>query len=121
MKTSKIERLLATAALLLVAFSVSAPGQQAAATPPSPKGMVVEVTYFKGRGLAYQRVGEWSWYEMFQRPANWKPRAGEVAVAAVKVTPRLEDGIIKARVTVLRGKNHETEDFVADYTLSAEK
>jgi hypothetical protein len=83
--------------------------------------MALEVTFFKGKILAYQRIGEWTWYEWFQRPADWQPRPGEVPVAAVKISTRLDDGSIKARVTVLRGKNHEKEDFVVEYTITPEK
>lgn len=110
------------ASLSVAVFAQKTPDpQQAPAVSAPARGVVVEVTYYTGRAFAYQRVGEWSWYAMFRRPADWKPRSGELPVAAVKITPRHEDGQVKARVTVLRGRNHEVEDFVADYVLTAEK
>lgn len=120
MKTSQFVFLLA----VLIGFAaLSSPilSQPPAEVAPAGRDMVLEVTYFKGRTFSYQRPGEWTWYEMFQRPADWKPRAGEVPVAAVKLTPRLEDGVFKVRVTVLRGRNHETEEFVAEYKATAER
>ncbi len=107
--------------LLLAALFISASAQQSTVTPPAAKAMALEVTFFKGKILAYQQLGNWTWYEWFQRPADWQPRPGEVPVAAVKISTRVDDGLIKARVTVLRGRNHETEDFVVEYTLVAEK
>lgn len=107
-------------AVLLSAASIAGLAQQQAAAPVS-RGVALEVTYFKGRILAYQRIGEWTWYELFQRPEDWKTREGELPVAAVRIGPRYDDGVVKVRVTVLRGRNHEKEDFVAEYTVSAEK
>lgn len=119
MKTFKFERLVCIAVLLLVG-SVAGLAQQQTTAPVS-RGVALEVTYFKGRILAYQRIGEWTWYELFQRPEDWKAREGELPVAAVRIGPRYEDGVVKVRVTVLRGRNHEKEDFVAEYTVSLEK
>ncbi|MEO8574348.1 MAG: hypothetical protein ABI481_10295 [Pyrinomonadaceae bacterium] len=120
MKSFKFARLIGIVALLAAACVSAFPQQSPSATPAS-KGIVLEVMFFKGKILSYQRIGEWTWYEWLDRPADWKPRPGEVPVAAVKIATRVEDGVIKARVTVLRGVNHETEDFVAEYTLSPEK
>jgi hypothetical protein len=108
-------------AILIAVSCVAAAAQQAAAVAPAPRGMALEVMFFKGKILSYQRIGEWTWYEWLDRPADWKPKAGEVPVAAVRIATRHEDGVIKARVTVLRGRNHEAEDFVAEYSVSAEK
>jgi len=81
------------------------------------KDNVVEVTYYKGRTLAYQRVGEWSWYELFPRVADWKPKPGEQPVAAVRVMPREENGVVTVKISVYRGRNHEVEDPVTEVTL----
>jgi hypothetical protein len=108
------------AALLLAIVCGSGLAQQPSAAV-APRGVVLEVTYFKGRPFAYQRIGEWSWYELFQRPAGWAARDGELPVAAVKIYTRTENEAVKVRVTVLRGRNHEVEDSVAEYTPSLEK
>ncbi|HKP69365.1 MAG TPA: hypothetical protein VJV05_08775 [Pyrinomonadaceae bacterium] len=116
----KFDRLVGIALLLSVS-SIAGLAQQQQAAAPVSKGVALEVTYFKGRILAYQRIGQWTWYELFQRPDDWKVREGELPVAAVRISPRYEDGVVKVRISVLRGRNHETEDFVAQYTVSAEK
>ena len=113
--------------MAFVSFSVAGFSQQTAATQKStsatvvPRGVVLEVMYAKGSILAYQRVGEWTWYEGFRRMTDWRPRPGEVPVAAVKIIAKEQDGFIRARVTVLRGKNHESEDFVVNHTLWPDK
>lgn len=108
--------------LFFLLFFVSSPFSfgQAPQTSPS-RDQVLEVTYYKGRPFAYQRVGEWTWYELFPRASDWKPRAGELPVAAVKLYVRDEAGTVHVKVTVLRGRNHEIEDFVADYSVGTAK
>jgi len=108
-------------AFMLGTLTFSTVAQQPAVNAPATRGIALEVMYAKGAILAYQRIGEWTWYEGFRRQAEWKPGPGVVPVAAVRIATRLEDGIVKARVTVLRGRNHETEDFVAEYLVSTEK
>ena len=113
--------------MAFASFSVVGFTQQTAATQKSTsatlaqRGVVLEVMYAKGSILAYQRVGEWTWYEGFRRITDWRPRPGEVPVAAVKITAKEQDGFIRVRVTVLRGKNHESEDFVVSHTLWPDK
>ena len=120
MKTLKFPHLFFVALMLSVLSSIAF-AQQSAVAPPAPRGAALEVTYFKGRILAYQRIGEFTLYGAFQRPADWKPRPGEVPVDAVKISTRLEEGgVIKARVTVQRGMKYETEDFVGEYVVATE-
>jgi hypothetical protein len=80
-------------------------------------GYALEVTYLKGRPFAYQRIGQWAWYALFARVEGWKPAAGDGPVDAVKITPRAEQGSVKVRVTVLKGKFLETEQPVGDYAI----
>ena len=89
--------------------------------PDVANSFVVEVTYFKGRPLAYQKVGSWAWYALFPRVADWKPGPRELPVDAVKVSSRSEAGIVKVKVTVLRGRNHEIEDQVGEYDVGQAK
>ena len=89
----KFDRLVGIA-LLLTASSIAGLAQQQQAAPPVSRGVALEVTYFKGRILAYQRIGQWTWYELFQRPDDWKAREGELPVAAVRISPRSEDGVV---------------------------
>lgn len=81
-------------------------------------GYALEVTYFKGRPFAYQRIGQWSWYALFQRVQGWKPAAGDGPVEAVKITPRVDEGSIKVRVSVLKGKYLDNEQPVGDYAIA---
>lgn len=105
----------------LICFSAASLFAQAVQQNGVPRAYAVEVTYYKGRPFAYQRVGEWTWYELFPRIADWKPRAGELPVAAVKLYVREEAGGVRVKVTALRGRNHEVEDFVADYAVGNTK
>ena len=82
------------------------------------RGYALEVTYFKGRPFAYQRIGQWSWYALFQRVPGWRPAGGELPVEAVKITPRADADSVKVRVSVLKGKFLETEQPVGDYPLT---
>ena len=83
----------------------------------TPSGYALEVTYYKGRPFAYQRIGQWAWYALFGRVPGWKPAAGDMQVEAVKITPRPDEGSIKVRVTVLKGKFLEVEQPVGDYPI----
>jgi len=94
---------------------------QSTVQPDAANSFVVEVTYFKGRPLAYQKVGSWAWYALFPRVADWKPGPRELPVDAVKVSSRSEAGIVKVKITVLRGRNHEIEDLVGEYTVGQTK
>lgn len=78
----------------------------------------VEVTYYKGRQLAYLRIGQGAWYGLFQRIDEWKLKTGELPINAVRILTRDEGGVVKARVSVLRGPHLEVEDFVAEHALS---
>lgn len=85
--------------------------------PAASRGHAIEITYFKGRPFAYQRVGEWTWYGAFALTPDWKLKMGEPVVQAVKLYSRDEAGSVKVKVTVLRGTNHEVENLVAEYTI----
>ena len=120
MKTLKFPHLFSAAFALLILSSIAFAQQQtnAAPTPLTPRALVVEVMYYKGRPLAYQVLDSWTWYGAFQMKAGWKPAANEIPLRAVKITLRQDNGVVKARVTVLRGKNMDTEDFVTDAAVS---
>jgi hypothetical protein len=100
------------AAILLCIFSFAVPARAQA------PGYALEVTYFKGRPFSYQKLSNWSWYALFQRVPGWKGAAGETPVEAVKIAPRTEQGSVKIRVTVLKGKFLETEQPVGDYIIT---
>jgi hypothetical protein len=100
------------------AISTAQAPQQPTATP---RDSVVEVTYYKGRPFAYQAVGGWTWYDFFPRISGWKPRSGELPVEAVKLYVREEADGVRVKITVLRGRNLEIEDFVADYAVGPTK
>jgi hypothetical protein len=103
--------------LLIVAVSLFIWGSPVIAHAQTP-GYALEVTYFKGRPFAYQKLSQWSWYALFQRIPGWKGAAGEAPVETVKIAPRTEQGLVKIRVSVLKGKFLETEQTVGDYTVT---
>jgi hypothetical protein len=94
---------------------------QSTVSPEAADSYVVEITYFKGRPLAYQKIGGWAWYALFDRVADWKPKARELPVDAVQLSTRDEAGVVKVKVTVLRGRNHEIEDLVGEYPVGQTK
>jgi len=85
------------------------------------RAYVVEVTYFKDRPFAYQRIGGWTWYGAFQLVPGYKSTSEVLPVQAVKLYTREDAGVVKVRVTVLRGKDFEFEDPVAEYSVGTEK
>ena len=103
--------------LLIVAVSLFILGSPVIALAQAP-GYALEVTFYKGRPFAYQKLSQWSWYALFQRIPGWKGVAGETPVEAVKIAPRTEQGSVKIRVSVLKGKFLETEQPVGDYTVT---
>jgi hypothetical protein len=103
--------------LLIAAVSLLILGSPVIALAQTP-GYALEVTYFKGRPFAYQKLSNWSWYALFQRVPGWRGVVGETPVEAVKIAPRTEQGSVKIRVSVLKGKFLETEQQVGDYTIT---
>jgi hypothetical protein len=100
----------------------SAQSQQAR---PSATGLAVEVTYFEGRGPAYEPVrrtklprGEGSWFGLFGRVKEWQIPTGAQPVSAVRVVPYLDGDTVKVTVSVLRGEKFlDVEDIVGTYTV----
>lgn len=100
----------------------SAQSQQAR---PSATGLAVEVTYFEGRGPAYEPVrrtklprGEGSWFGLFGRVKEWQLPTGAQPVSAVRVVPYLDGDTVKVTVSVLRGEKFlDVEDIVGTYTV----
>ena len=83
---------------------------------------VLEIKYFEGRPLAYLALNNSVWFAAFQRTAAWKPQAGYSPVAAVKLYSRIDGvGVVRVKVTVLRGSHHEFEDLVADHVVGKDK
>jgi hypothetical protein len=107
--------------LVYLVLGVSFAFGQAKLASPITGNYVLEVTYIKGRQLAYQRIGGWTWYEGLGRINGFKAAADARPVEAVKLYTREEDGTVKVRVTVLRGANLEFEDNVAEYSVGTEK
>lgn len=71
--------------------------------------------------MTYQRIGGWTWYAGFQLVPGFKLPAGVLPVEAVKFYTREDNGAVKLKVTILRGKNIEFEDYVAEYTVGLDK
>lgn len=115
-------KLLLPVSVFLVASLLTAVFSQESEPPTNNlASYVLEVMYVRGRPLAYQRIGGWTWYDGFQRVAGFKLPAGVRPVEAVKLYTRQEGGVVKVRVTILRGANLEYEDEVGDYTVGIQK
>lgn len=83
---------------------------------------VLEINYFEGRPLAYLALNNSVWFAAFPRIADWKPQAGYLPVSAVKLYSRIDGvGVVRVKVTVLRGPHHEFEDLVADHVVGKDK
>jgi hypothetical protein len=108
---------LALSLLLLSSIASAQESSNSAPTPLMPKATVVEVMYYKGSNLAYQAIDSWTWYGAFKRTSSF--RSGTDEIQAVKIVLRPQDGgNVKARVSVLRGKNMDNEDFVGEAIIS---
>jgi hypothetical protein len=91
--------------------------QEAAARPQSK--IVVQVEYFKGAPLAYQRVPGSSWFGRFRTVATPQPRAAADRVLAVDVKTRIEGERVLIKVGVHVGEKHfDRLDVVATYNAA---
>ena len=91
---------------------------------PAPTGLVLEVTFLKGRPPAYLTISELgsnsnrAWYSLFGRVPSFKPPTNALPVRAVNIVPSLDKDTIKVSVSVLTGeKMHEKEEAVGVYSL----
>jgi hypothetical protein len=83
---------------------------------------VLEINYFEGRPLAYLALNNSVWFAAFPRIAEWKPQTGFLPVSAVKLYSQIDGrGVVRVKVTVLRGPHHEVEDLVADHVVGKDK
>lgn len=109
--------------LLLAAFFGVGVKAQEKANESVPNGLVLEVTYFKGRPPAFQTISPkeskcGAWYALFRRIGNRPSNAGSLPVRAVNIVSHLEGDAAKVRISVFTGiKYHDKEEFVADYTI----
>lgn len=115
----KITLLLSVLAFLLALLTTAFSQENRASSITD--NFALEVMSAKGRPLAYQRIGGWTWYDGFLRAPGFAPPAGVRPVEAVKIYTREESGTVKIKVTVLRGANLEFEDFVSEYSVGTDK
>jgi hypothetical protein len=108
---------LALSLLLTLWLSANCLGQSAAEAQHF-RGSVLEVTYYKGSPFAFVPIGNNPWFGSFQRLPDWKPKPGETPIEAVELATRADEGAIKIRVTVFRGKYFDIKDFIAEYELN---
>lgn len=99
--------------LLLSAVSFAQTDQKA--EPQSP--YLIEVTQTASVPHSFQKLEQASVYGGFTFLPGW-PRSGEIMIEGVQIRPRVENGEIKVKVTVLRGTYWDKPEVVADYTLS---
>ncbi|MBP9664441.1 MAG: hypothetical protein KBD94_07435 [Pyrinomonadaceae bacterium] len=103
---------------MLLTISVRAYAQPTNQATSISRDFVVEVTYNREKPAVYQQIGKWAWYGDFILTDDWRERMGERRIRVVKFVPREEAGIVKIKVTAIRGVNHEIEDLIGEYVLS---
>ena len=106
---------------VFLTFSLTPAFSQENKSPSLSDNFVLEVMSAKGRPLAYQRIGGWTWYDGFMRAPGFEAPAGVRPVEAVKIYTREESGAAKVKVTILRGANLEFEDIVSEYSVGTDK
>lgn len=114
-------RLPAILSVLLLVSGISTFGQTPAKPVQAPdlaSDYVLEVMYYKGSRLAYQRLNNFTIYGAFQMVEGWKPKPGEVRVEGVKIFPLQQPGPTIVRVKLIRGEHWEVEEVVGDYPVS---
>lgn len=81
-------------------------------------GLVLEVTYSRGKRPAYQAVPNNTWYGDFRQLEKWKPAEDFLPVQAVNVAARMEGAAVRIVVSVHQGKKlFEKQDVVGSYLL----
>lgn len=113
-------RLLLAAAIFLLSFNILPAFSQQHA----PTGLVLEVTYFKGRPPAYQPVpGQDSkpngaWFGLFGHVPSWQPPAGFLPVQAVNILSHVEGDAVHVWVSVFVGAQYFDKELqVANYLI----
>ena len=100
-----------SAVLGLTAF----PQSQSGVTDSRPT--VLEIEYSKGMGLAYQRIGGTTLFGAYRTLPDWKPEPEFLIIRGVNMKSRIDDGVVKISVSLIRGKNFETETPVGEYSV----
>lgn len=97
--------------------------QAAAQAALPPTNLAVEVYYYPGEAPSYLVVSPSNstpgraFYVRFKRTPAWKDPAGTLPVDAVDIKVLLNDGSVKAIVSVLRGNLHEQQEDVGSYAI----
>jgi hypothetical protein len=127
-----MSKLFILATIALITFPTSTRSQEnriSLKTQPTrtvntgPTRLALEVVYYIGAAPAYlavpspeaKRAG--AWFGRFSRGPNWKLPEGSLPVTAVRVESQFNGETVEIHVSVLRGRFHDQEDFVAVYHL----
>lgn len=109
--------------IILLLGSVFCPAQTARKVSEAT-GLVLEVTFFKGKEPAHLEIYEniaaphGGWFALFKRVPNWQPSAGALPVKAINVVSRLENSVVKVKISVFTGQRfNDKEEFVANYAM----
>ncbi|MEO8074136.1 MAG: hypothetical protein ABI686_12935 [Acidobacteriota bacterium] len=109
--------------IVLLFASIVCPAQSARKIS-EPTGLTLEVTFFKGREPAHLDIYEnvvaprGGWFALFKRLPNWQPATDSLPVRAINVVSRLENSVVKVKVSVFTGQRfHDREEFVANYEM----
>lgn len=109
--------------IILLSASVFCPAQSARKVS-EPTGLTLEVTFFKGKAPAHLEIYEniaqptGAFSALFRRIPNWQPSAGSLPVRAVSVVSRLENSVVKVKISVFTGQRfYDKEEFVANYEM----
>ena len=110
--------------LLILCFGNILGLAQTSKEKPTPTGLALEITFFKGRPPAYLSISEslatakWAWYASFRQLPDFQTSAERLPVQAVKFIPYLKDGVVKIKVRVFTGqKSFEKEEAIALYSM----
>ncbi len=96
--------------LLSFTDSFSQEAQKAEMKP----GYVLEVIFAKGSPIAFQKLDQKSVYGGFLRSPGYSLKKGESEIEAIRLSPHLDGGDIKVKVTLIKGIDWDIEETIAD-------
>ncbi len=112
-----MQKALLTLCILATMLSLRAFAQNPVGVADS-RPIILEIQFFKGMQFAYQRIGGSSMYGAWQTVKDWRPKDGDPIIQGVNMSSRIEDGIVKIRVSLVRGKYFEVTSNVGEYTVT---
>lgn len=114
---SKMKKLSLILTALLTVFAASE-FSVAQTTTSAARPYVLEVTYFRGRPIAYERIGNTGVFALFERVPAWKPTAEVPAVTGVVIASHYDGKTVRLKVACRDVKEPDNAFPVGEYSIA---